>query len=215
MSKLSPEQKAILLVALKESLAKSSAGMQVLGAVEVGDEINIVDFKTETNNPRANVSAENPQYVFESASKKQFSVSGLGIPTMRVLKAGKDVTALGTDYMLVNVRNNPDMEFFKQTLESLDEGRALDITAVKFKCVAKLVQSDMIDQAKPALLPSCYKRYDDYLAEVRGENVDYNAARTRLHQSGLKSEFANKSWANADDRRYFATTPVFTIAWNQ
>lgn len=215
MSKLTPEQKAILLVALKESLAKSSAGMQVLGAVEVGDEIQIVDFKTETNNPRANVTPENPQYVFEGLAKKQFSVSGQGIPTMRVLKSGKDATALGNEFMLANVRNNPDLEFFKQALESLDEGKALDITAVKFKCVSKLVQSDMIDQAKPAMLPSCYKRYDDYLAEVRGENVDYNAARTRLHQSGLKAEFVTKSWAVADDRRYFATTPVFTVAWNQ
>jgi len=215
MSKLTDEQKAILLTALKESLAKSSAGMQVLGAVEIGDEICIVDFKTTTNNPRANVTPENPQYVFESSTKKQFSVSGLGIPTMRVMKAGKDASALGTDFMLSNVRNNPDLEFFKQALESLDEGKALDITAVRFKCITKLVQSDMGDTAKPALLPSCYKRYDDYLAEVRGANVDYNDARARLHQSGLKSEFATKSWVNPDDRRYFATTPVFTVAWNQ
>jgi len=212
---LNKEQKAILLVALKESLAKSSAGMQALGSVEIGDEISIVDFKTESSNPRANVSPENPSYQFEGASRRKFQVSGQGIPTMRVLSEGKDASVLGAEMTLAAARTNPDLMFFKQALEGLDEGKELDITAVKFKCVAKLAQSDANDQARPALLPSCYKKFDDYLAETRESNVDWNAARTRLHASGVKPDFATKSWAVEADRKYFSSTPVFAIAWNQ
>lgn len=215
MSKLTDAQKAVVLAALKESLAKSSAGIQALGSVEVGDVINLVDFKTESNNPRARVSPENPSYVFESQNRRKFQVSGDGIPTIRVMVEGKNAADLGSEMTLAAVRTNPNIEFFKQALESLDEGKALDITAVKFTCVAKLVQSEMIDQARPAMLASCYKKYDDYLAETRGDNVDWNAARTRLHQSGIKPEFVTKSWANQDDRKYFSTTPVFTVAWGQ
>lgn len=212
---LTAEQKVVLLAALKESLAKSSAGMQALGNIEIGDVINIVDFKTESTNPRARVSVENPSYIFEGKNRRKFQVSGQGIPTMRVVAAGKDASIFGTDLSLNTARTNPDMEFFKQALESLDEGRAIDITTVKFECIAKLVQSDMNDQVKPALIPSCYKKYDDYLAETRVDNVDWNAARTRLHGSGIKAEFVNKSWANADDRKYFSTTPVFSVNWGQ
>jgi hypothetical protein len=215
MSKLTTEQKATLLVALKESLAKSSAGMQALSNIEVGDEISIVDFKTESTNPRANVSPENPSYIFEAKNRRKFAVSGQGIPTMRVLSEGKDASVLGAELTLAANRNNPDMEFFKQALESLDEGKAIDITAVTFKCVAKLAQSDMTDAAKPAMLPSCYKKYDDYLAETRATDVDWNEARTRLHTSGLKPEFVNKSWAVEADRKYYSTTPVFSVNWGQ
>lgn len=215
MSKLTTEQKAIVLAALKESLAKSSAGMQALGNVEIGDELTIVDFKTDSSNPRANVSPENPSYIFEGKNRRKYVVSGQGIPTIRVMVEGKALADLGSEMTLAAVRTNPNIEFFKQALESLDEGRALDITAVKFTCITKLVQSDMNDQAKPALLPSCYKKYDDYLAETRATDVDWNAARTRLHASGVKPEFVNKSWAVEADRKYFSTTPVFTVAWGQ
>lgn len=208
------EEKALLLKAIKESLAKSNAGVTVLGNVEVNDTISLVDMITSSNNPRIAITPENPQYVFEASTKKRYSVSGNGIPTMRVLVDGKDRSALGNATTVADLRTNPDVQFFKQALESLDEGKAIDITAVKFTCVGKLAQNDANDTARPAMLPSCYKKYDDYLAEVREANADFQAARVRLHQSGIKPEFASKSWSNEADRAYFQQTPVFQISWS-
>lgn len=208
-----PEEKALLLKAIKESLAKSNAGVSVLGNVEVNDTISLIDMITASTNPRINITPENPQYVFESTSKKRFSVSGNGIPTMRVIAEGKDQTVLGNATTVADLRTNADVIFFKQALESLDEGKAIDITNVKFRCVAKLAQNEAVDTSKPAMLPSCYKKYDDYLAEVREANADFQAARVRLHNSGLKPEFASKQWSNTADRVYFQQTPVFQVSW--
>lgn len=212
---LTPEQKVALLAAVKASVAKSTVGSQAISGLEVGDTISLTDVITSSSNPRVNITPENPQYVFRSEKNRQFTVSGNGIPAMRVLTPNTAATAVANFTKLEELRTSPAVEFFKQAMDNLDAGKAIDISAVQFKCIAKVVNPEAVDANRPAMLASCYKRYDEYREEVRGNDPDFTAARTRLHASGLKPEFANKSFANQDDRRFFQTTPVFEIIWNQ
>ena len=216
MSKqMTPELKAALLTAVKASMAKSTVGSQALGNVNVGDEIQLVDIITSSTNPAVNISVDNPQYVFASNKNRTFTVSGNGIPAMRVMAAGKTAMDAASFAKLEDVRNSAAVEFFKQALDSIDPGKEIDLTAIRFKCVAKVLNPESVDNSRPAMLNTCYKRYDEYREATRGENPDFTTARIALHNSGLKPEFASKSYANAEDRRFFITTPVFEIAWNQ
>lgn len=212
---MTPELKATLLAAVKDSLMKSTVGSQGINGINVGDEITLVDIITTSNNPNVTITPENPQYVFETANHKQFTVSGNGIPAMRVLAAGKTENDLAGIATLTALRDSPSVEFFKQAMESLDPGKQIDITAVKFKCVSKVVNPEAVDASRPAMVASCYQRYDDYREEMRQANPDYTAARVRLHSSGIKPAYLNKSVANAADARLFQWTPVFSVNWGQ
>lgn len=215
MSKaMTQEKKAAIIAAVLDSLSKSTVGSQAISGLNVGDEINLIDVITSSTNPRVNITKDNPQYVFESANRRRFTVSGNGIPAMRVLTEGADASVVANATTLEDIRSIPQVEFFKQAVESLEPGKEIDLTAIKLKVVAKVANPDASDPSKLAMLNSCYKRYDDYRDAVRGTDPDYTAARINLHSGGLKPEFASKNYANPDDRKFFQTTPVFQITWN-
>lgn len=214
MNTLTVEQKNAMLVSVLMVLAASTAGTLSMNGVAVGDEIQLGQMLTSSTAPRSRVSAEHPQFVFKSNSGKRFTVSDTGLPAMRILATGVTFDSLNAA-MLKDIAQNPNVSFFKTVLEGLEKGKEIDITKVKFVCVGKLPQSNSIDRDVPALINSCYNGIEDYRAATNVADPDYNTAREALHASKLKAEFKNKSWANADDRQYFSTTPIFQIDWNQ
>lgn len=214
MQELTIEQRNAMLVSVLAVLAASTAGTLSMNGVAVGDEIQLGQMLTSSTAPRSRVSAEHPQFVFKSNTGKRFTVSDTGLPAMRILTAGVTFDSLQAG-MLKDIAQNPNVSFFKTVLEGLEAGKPIDITKVKFKCVGKLPQSNSIDRDAPALINSCYKGIEDYRTATNVAEPDYSSAREALHASGLKTEFRNKSWANADDRQYFSSTPIFQIDWNQ
>jgi len=214
MNELTIEQRNAMLVGVLAVLAASTAGTLSMNGIAVDDEIQLMQMLTSSTAPRSRVSAEHPQFVFKSATGKRFTVSDTGLPAMRILASGKTFDSLQAG-MLKDIANSPDVSFFKTVLETLEKGREIDITKVKFKCVGKLPQSNSLDRDVPAMINSCYNGIEDYRAATSVADPDYNTAREALHASKLKPEFKNKSWANVDDRQYFSSTPIFQIDWNQ
>lgn len=214
VNELTQDQKNAMMISVLAVLAASTAGTLSMNGIAVGDEIQLVQMLTSSTAPRSRVSAEHPQFIFKSAAGKRFTISDTGLPAMRILVAGKTFDSLNAG-MLKDITNSPDVNFFKTVLETLEKGKDIDITKVKFKCVGKLPQSDSLDRDKPALINSCYNGIEDYRAATNVADPDFNSAREALHSSKLKPEFKNKSWANPEDRQYFAATPIFQIDWNQ
>lgn len=203
-----------MMVSVLMVLAASTAGTLSMNGIAVDDEIQLGQMLTSSTAPRSRVSPEHPQFVFKSATGKRFTVSDTGLPAMRILAAGKTFDSLQAG-MLKDISQSPDVSFFKTVLETLEAGKEIDITKVKFKCVGKLPQSNSLDRDVPALINSCYNGIEDYRAATNVADPDYNSAREALHGSKLKAEFKNKSWSNPEDRQYFSATPIFQIDWNQ
>lgn len=214
MSELSIDQKKAMMASVLVALAASTAGTLSLNGIAVGDEIQLVQMLTSSTAPRSRVSAEHPQFIFRTAAGKRFVVSDTGLPAMRILAEGKTFEGLGAG-MLKDIATSADVNFFKTVLETLEKGKEIDITKVKFKCVGKLPQSEATDRDKPALINSCYNGIEDYRAATNVADPDFTSAREALHASKLKPEFKSKTWANPEDRQYFAATPIFQIDWNQ